>query len=97
MDALLVWVKLGVGLVVGVILLFYVVWPLIKGLNQPLGSELERKAPKGPLPGRNQPQASTQASQEIPTKTPGQIVEIAKKDPLLTAQLVRKWLKEKER
>ena len=92
MDPFIRWleiIKFGVGLAVLWVVVWYVLLPLYKGLKSPMGTESPspKAAPPQPeLPPANPPK-------EPPT--PKEIIESAKADPILTAQLVRQWLKEK--
>jgi len=83
-------VRWAVGLgVMGVVLVFVLV-PLAKALGQglPPDDQASRplKPPPDPMPANDSPPSPPEAKK---------IVELAKQDPLKTAQLVRNWLKEK--
>ncbi|MDT8447999.1 MAG: hypothetical protein RRB13_13990 [bacterium] len=90
METLLLWVKIVVGTGMGLVVLLFVVWPLLRALGQPIATETPTKPPhKFPPPNNDAPKADVK-----PKAT--EIVELAKKDPVFTAQQVRRWLKEKD-
>jgi len=90
LESLLSWVRIGVAILVGLVLLWYVLIPFLRQLVQPIEP-----------PDRVFPQLTVPPSPKKngPPKTPdGQkIIEVAKQDPQKTAHLIQAWLRENNR